>query len=182
MNDSKISVRYAKALYELAQKKNLLEQVKQDMAGIESVYKKTAEFKQFIEDPVLKQSVKRDIMQKLFTDKVEAITLNFLLLTVQNKRENYLADITRMFLEMYRKNKGIISAVLTTAVNIDEAVKKNIVNIVKTAEVNEVELTSEVNKDIIGGFVLKVDDVQYDASTINQLKKLKRNLLQTSMN
>ncbi len=99
----------------------------------------------------------------------------------ENKREAHLAGIARNFNTLYRKSKGIRSASLVTATPIDDAGLKAIRALIKKAYNSDVELSALVNEDVIGGFVLTVEGQQYNASVANSLKKIKKQLLQTSI-
>jgi len=177
MNESKISVRYAKALFELGKEKDLLDAFVTDINLIDSICKESADFVLMLDSPVVKTSQKRSAVKGIFTDKINANTLNFLDLVVQNRREMYLKDISRNFLALCRKNKGVLSATLTTASAIEEEGKKKLSNVLEKAFDSKIELNEVIDKDIIGGFVIRVEDQQLDASVSNQLTQIKRELL-----
>jgi len=102
-------------------------------------------------------------------------------LVVKNKREAYLPGIARFFRELYRKETGIRSATLVTAQTVDESEMNGIRKLIKKTYDSDVEMTTVVDKDVIGGFVLTIEDMRYDASVASNLKKLKKQLLQTSI-
>jgi F-type H+-transporting ATPase subunit delta len=91
---------------------------------------------------------------------------------VENSREDYFYRIALSYQELYRKEKNIVVTHLTTAIELDESLKKEIVNSVEEQEKSKVELREEVNPDIIGGYILDIDGKRLDASIIRQLSKL----------
>ena len=93
-------------------------------------------------------------------------------LVVEQGREEYLHRITLSFQELYRKDKNIVVTHLTTAIEADEPLKKKIIQSVEEQENSKVELRTEINPDIIGGYILDVDGKRLDASIIRQLSKL----------
>ena len=177
MNESKISVRYAKALFELGKEKGLIDTVIKDIQLVDEVSKSIAEFWLMVESPVVKTSQKRTSVKQIFGDKINAMTLNFLDLVVKNRREIYLKDISRNFLALCRKDKGVLSATLTSASAIEESSKENLSTLLSKSFNSKIELEEVVDKEIIGGFVLRVEDQQLDASVSSQLNKIKRELL-----
>ena len=102
-------------------------------------------------------------------------------LVIKNKREIFLPGIARNFRGLYRKAMGIRSASLVTPQPVDEQALNSIKALITKTYDSDVELTSSVNKEVIGGFVLTVENMQYDASVATSLRKLKKQLLQTSI-
>ena len=181
MNQSKISVRYAKALFISSQEKNILEEIKNDITLVYKTIKEITEFRLFLTDPITKTSKKQLIFKNAFDRKVNNLTLSFIELIVKNKREMHLEDISRNFLDLYRKEKGIKKVVFTSATKASEHTKKNISELVKNVYKSEVDLTETVNSDIIGGFILRIEDQQVDTSVSSKLEKFRRELT-TSLN
>lgn len=179
MDENKISVRYAKALFGLARENKALDEVKNDVDLIYQTSKAVPEFKMVLESPVIKTSAKAKIFNEIFAKKVNAITLSFLNLVLSNKRESFLEDISRNFLAMYRKNAGFKSAVISSAFALDSAAVEQFRQLIREKFKTEVDLTCTVNSDLIGGFVLRVEDQQIDASVSAKLKGLKQELIKS---
>lgn len=177
MNLSKISVRYSKALFLTSQEKNVLEKINDDMLLLNNCCRELEEFKQFLENPIVSLSKKRTIIKTVFAGKVHEITLSFLDLVLKNNREAFLEDITRMFLDLYRKEMGFISISLTTAIRLDDDLRKKMVELINTAYHADVEMTEFVNKNILGGFKLQIENMLLDASVATSINKMKRELI-----
>lgn len=180
MNESQISVRYAKALFQSASEKQILDRVFEDMKLLSETCK-LEDFQYMIVLPSLQVSQKRKFVDSILRDHLSEISLSMINLVIKNKREAYLAGIARNFRDLYRKAKGISTAKLVTAQPIDEASMKGIKELIREAYDSEVELASAVDEDIIGGFILTIEDKQYDASVASNLRKMKKQLLQTSI-
>ncbi len=176
MNQSKIAVRYAKAFFELALEKNQLEKLKKDIDTIAAASVQQ-DIQLLLESPVVKTSKKKKLLASIFKEKVEAMSLNFLLMIADNKREMHIPAICRNFIDRYRKHKGIKAAKVTTALDIDDDLKKQISKVIADVFNSEVELTTAENTELIGGFILRVGDQQIDASVSTKLKKIKREFL-----
>ncbi|MUP36944.1 ATP synthase F1 subunit delta [Labilibaculum euxinus] len=181
MNESKISVRYAKALFELGKEENLIESVIKDIQLVDEVCKTMPEFWLMVESPVVKTSQKRTSVKLIFGDKINPVSLNFLDLVVQNRREIYLKDISRNFLSLCRKDKGVLSATLTSASAIEKESNLKLSELLSKSFNAKIELQEVVDQEIIGGFVLRIEDQQLDASVSNQLNLIKRELLSNHM-
>lgn len=180
MNESQISVRYAKAVFQSASEQQVLDRVYEDMEVLTSTCK-LEEFQYMLVVPTLQPSQKIKVLRSIFEKHVTKITMSLIDLVAKNKRETYLPGIARNFMDLYRKEKRIRAATLVTAQAVDEAAMEAIRELIRKAYDSEVELSSSVNEDVIGGFVLTIEDKQYDASVASNLRKIKKQLLQTSI-
>lgn len=176
MNESKISVRYSKALFEAALEKNLIDKINTDMILISEVCR-TPETREFLENPVIVPSKKSAIFHKMLDGNVQDITMSMIDLLVKHGRESFLPGIARVFIHESMKHKGITEAVLTTAVPVDAPVRKQIVSLVSDVFSTKVDLKEVVDPEIIGGFILRIDDNFIDASIKNKLRKVRKELL-----
>ena len=182
MDQSKINVRYAKAFFSLAKEKDLISELQKDALLVSSVCSSISDFMILIESPVISTSGKVKAIKSIFEGKINPYSLKFLLLITENNREKYIPGIFRNLEELYRKNEGIRTAILTTAEPMDEALVEQIRKTLESEFGGKIEITQKIDKELIGGFVLRVDDSQYDASIAAQLKKIKDKLLQTELN
>jgi F-type H+-transporting ATPase subunit delta len=175
MNDSKISVRYSKALFQSALEKKVLDKVNQDMIFISEIFK-IPEIKEFLHSPIIVPSKKTAIFHNILGDNVETITLSLIDLVVKNGREIFLPAIARVFIHETMKYKGITETLLTTAVKVDSEVKKRIKDLVSEVFKTTVELKENIDAEIVGGYILRIDDNYIDASIRNKLRKIKKEL------
>jgi F-type H+-transporting ATPase subunit delta len=175
MNDSKISVRYSRALFQSAVEKNLIDKVYQDMLYIGGLCK-IDEVKEVLQSPVITPSKKKAILSGLLEKNVEKLTLSLVDLLIKNGREDYLPAVARVFKDETLKYRGITQTSLTTAVPVTEMVRKQITDLVSTVFKTKVELNESVDSDIIGGFILKVNDSYIDASVKAKLRKVRKGL------
>jgi F-type H+-transporting ATPase subunit delta len=175
MNDSKISVRYSRALFQSALEKKILDKVNQDMIFISEICK-FPETKEFLQSPIIVPSKKEAVFHKILGDNVEKITLSLIDLIVKNGRESFIPAIARVFIHETKKYKGITESVLTTAVKVDEKVKKQITDLISDVFKTKVELKEIVDPEIVGGFILQIDDNYIDASIKNKLRKIRKEL------
>jgi F-type H+-transporting ATPase subunit delta len=180
MNESIISVRYSKAIFLLALEKGVLDKVKSDMEIIFSIMSESKELQNIFQNPVLKPSKKQEIIKKGFPG-FDPMTLSFINLVIKNRREIHLFDISRNFLTKYKQHYGIESAIFTTAVNVEPMMLKKVKDLIKIVLKTEVELANKIDKNIIGGFIIRVGDKQIDSSVKSSLNITKKKLLNTSV-
>ena len=181
MDQSKINVRYAKAFFSLAKEKGLTVELQKDAILITSVCNTISDFMILIESPVISTSGKIKAIKSIFDGKVNRYSLNFLVLITENNREKFIPGIFRNLEELYRKNEGIRTAILTTAQPMDDAIVEEIRKSLEGEFGGKIELSQIVDDELIGGFVLRIDDNLYNASIANQLKKIKEKLLLTEL-
>jgi len=181
MDQSAITVRYAKAFFSTAKEKKLLDVFKTDIEHVSDICKNSPEFIILLNSPIVKTSKKTELIASVFEGKVNQLTMNFLLLITKNKREDQTPGICRNFLDLTRKDQNIRSAVLTTASEINSDTVKKVEKLLGKELQSTIELSTRVNSEILGGLVLRLDDQQYDASVATQLKKIKQNLLETEL-
>jgi len=180
MNESKISVRYAKALFLLGKENNMLETLKSDIVLVHNACNEMSDLWLMLESPIVKTSQKALLIKKIFEGKINDICLKFLDLVVKGKREVFLKNICRNFLSLCKKDLGIKSACISSAVKLSEAEKEQIFILLKKEFKAEIELEEKIDPDIIGGFVLRVEDKLLDVSISNQLKEIRRTMLNSN--
>jgi F-type H+-transporting ATPase subunit delta len=176
MNDSKISVRYARALFESALEKGILDTVRDDMESVREVTV-IPEFQYLLVNPVMKETQKCAVMDELFKTRIHPLSLSLLNLVFKNGREQFIPAIARNFIDLFKKHKGIRSATLTSVTPVKEATRKKVEKLIREVMNTPVELQTDYNEELIGGFVIRIDDQQYDASVASSLKKVKKQLL-----
>ena len=176
MNTNRISVRDAKALFEAALEEKKAEKINNDMQLLsETVI--IPEFKNFLENPVIFPSKKQEVFNAIFKTKVDNLTVNFFRLLTNNNRELYLRAIARNFSDLYRNHYGITSVELVTAFTAGKKLKDDVSKIIENIFSTKVDLSDKKDPDIVGGFVLTVGGMQYDASVFRKLKDIKKELL-----
>ena len=178
MLNPRLATRYAKSLIDLANEKGQLKAVYNDMVYLQAICKKSHEFVVVLRSPVIKPDKKNAILQAVTKGNISEITAAFSRLLVNKGRESYMPEIINAFVDQYNKQNGIHRLKLTTAVPVGEEVKKYIVNKVKAQKkIETIELESVVDAEILGGFLLEMDNILVDASIAHDLNKVKTQFL-----
>jgi F-type H+-transporting ATPase subunit delta len=180
MNDSKISVRYSRALFESALEKKILDKVYNDMIFISGICD-IPEMKEFLYSPIIVPSKKIDIFHKIAEKNVEKITLSFIDLVIKNEREVFLPAMARAFKYETKKYNGITESILITAVKVDPGIRKQVSTLIADIFKTKVELDEVVDRNIIGGFILRIEDNYIDASVKSKLRKIEKELKGSSL-
>lgn len=175
MKESRVAQRYAKSLLSLAQERDVLEHVKEDMLTIISVCDENSDFNNMLKSPIVKTDKKRAILNEIFSSKVSELSIAFINIVTDKQREAILGAIAENFIFLYNKIKNIVNVSVTTATTITDDIRtevsKQLKSIVGDAEV---QVEERVDESLIGGFVLRIGDREYNASLSNKLQKLKR--------
>jgi F-type H+-transporting ATPase subunit delta len=177
MLENKLAIRYAKALFQLAIENKSLDEVYNDCLLLQKSIKENKNFNTFLHNPVIKAGKKNQILESIFSGKINAVTLGFLELIVKKGRENSLDDITGQFVNLYMDKKNILVATLTTAHNISEGSKKKIVDYLAKITGQEIQLHQSIDKELIGGFVINYNDKIMDASIKKKLHQLNKQFI-----
>ena len=168
----RISNRYAKALVSLASEKNELEKVKADMESFIVISKSNRDFELMLNSPIVPQEKKAAVLHAIYGGKVSEISISLFKLLADKKREPYLVSIAEQFIVEYNLLNNIQEATLYTAIAVSDSIKNSAKDLVEKATGKKVILNEEIREDLIGGYILRVEDIQLDASVKNQLNKL----------
>ena len=177
-NISYIAVPYAKALFEFALERDAKENVHKDMQALNSLCKSNRDFLLMLKSPILKTEKKQKILKAVFRDSVSEITRGFLKIITAKRRESLLPDMAVAFVDLYKDYKGILTTNVKTAIPLTEELRKEILGIMGTQIQAKgiVDLVEEIKEELIGGFVLQWKDMQYDASILNEVNKMRKGM------
>jgi F-type H+-transporting ATPase subunit delta len=134
------------------------------------------DFVLMLKSPIVGKDKKQSILNAIFEGKVSDISLSFFQLITKKNRADDLVGIAKELVNQYNIKKGVKKAVVKTAVALTAAQKKAFEEVVAKATSSSVELEEEVNEELIGGYILRVEDKQIDATVKSQLSKVKKQL------
>jgi F-type H+-transporting ATPase subunit delta len=179
MSEFRVASRYAKSLLELAVEKGILDQVHQDMVGLSQLALSNSEFAAMLKSPVIGSDKKLAVLEKILSGGASELTLTFVRLVSQKGREPFIPAMAEEFHRQYNIQQGIQTAEVITTFPLDAALRRQFEQIVKDVSGKKnVELLEKVDSKLIGGFVLKIGDRQYDESINSKLRKLKLDFTQ----
>ena len=173
MAGTRAAIRYAKAVLSLASDNKQAAVVQADMALISQTIANNASLEAVLKSPVVKLSEKADVLKAIFSSVSEESKSLFNTL-VTNKRVDILSQVATQFGILYDIENNKENAFVTTAIPMTSEIEAKVMAKLKTLTTKEVTLNNSVDETILGGFILRVGDLQYDASVSNQLNTLKR--------
>jgi F-type H+-transporting ATPase subunit delta len=175
MPNPRLAARYAKSILDLAIEKGELDAVYNDMLFLQAAFRGSKELVMVLKSPVIKADKKDKILDAIYAGRISVITATFNKLLLRKNRETFLPEIVTAFIEQYKVNKGIHTVKLTTAMPVSEALKQSILDKVRVGQhIQQIELVSQVDESLIGGFVLEVGDQLVDGSIAFELSNIKK--------
>lgn len=181
MAEFKVSLRYANSLMDISVENKSVERVSKDMELVLSAIYSSNDLRRLLEDPVIRSEKKQSILEEIFEKKVSEESLNFMKFIVDKHREEFLGNIIEKFLELRDAQLGIINVDVKTAFEFSEDQKLKLKNKLEKIFDKQVRLKFSIDKEIIGGFVAKINDTIYNASTKHQLEQLKKEFFKSSI-
>jgi F-type H+-transporting ATPase subunit delta len=174
MKGTKSAIRYAKALLELAIEQNKVDLVLKDMEFFVNSGNDNYDLLVFLKSPVINADKKLNVLNELFSH-FDVLSKSFIQLITKNGREAILPVIASSFIDLVKSYKNIIPVTLISATELSKTSKDKILSKVKVS--GTIELKEEIDPTLIGGFIIRIGDVQVDASVNSQIKKLKIDLI-----
>ncbi|HLS31715.1 MAG TPA: ATP synthase F1 subunit delta [Flavobacteriaceae bacterium] len=181
MAGNRAAHRYAKALMSLAVENKQVEEIQADMHLIYDTIKDAKDLQNFLKSPIVKQEIKRSGIKAVF-DSVNSTTTKLFDVLIDNNRIELLPAVSQAFIALVDRANNVITAEVTTATPLTPEVEKKVLDKVKELTGSDASLVQKVDSELLGGFLLRVGDLQYDASIAGRLNSLKQNFKQNIYN
>lgn len=172
-----IARRYAKALLAYATECKAEAKVYEQVFTLCSTLARVDDLQRALLNPVLERTAKVSLLRTASGGEFHPVCERFIELVFQQHRERYLLFILASFIALYRREKGIYVGQLTTTVPLDKDTEERLRTLVAKAVKGTVEFNVQVDKELLGGFILQLDNQRMDASVKGQLRRLKAELL-----
>ena len=172
---SRAAIRYAKAIYDIANEENSINEVYKDMNFINELNSGSLDFKNLLSNSQINFQDKKKLILSLIKQS-NALTEKLIDLLIHNKRVKIIGDIASSFIQLYNKNNNIKEATIITASPINNELESKILSMINIKDAKSVNLTNVVNPNIIGGFIIRFDGKEYNASVKQNLNNLKTEL------
>ena len=174
MKHSRATIRYAKSLLNLSEESEVLDTSYNDMVLINSICSTNKDFSNLLKTPIVKTDLKVKILKELFSNTISSLSLAFIILITNKRRENLLPEISTSFISLYKNKKNIQEVSVSTALPLDDLMRKELMNYVKAHNNSNIELIEKVDESLIGGAIIRMGDTQLDASVSSKLKILRQ--------
>ena len=172
---SRAAIRYAKAMYDIASEENFINEVYKDMDLIKELYGGSLDFKNLLSNSQINYQDKKKAILSLI-EKSNSITEKLVDLLIHNKRVSIIGDIAISFIQLYNKYNDIKEATVITASPINDDLKSIILSKINISDPKSISLTNIIDSSIIGGFIIRFDGKEYNASVKQNLNNLKKEL------
>lgn len=179
MKGTRAALRYAKAVLAFAKETQVTEVVAKDMGDLQLVFQENQALQTALDNPLLAVDQKQAVVEALFTKACEATQKLFSLLG-ENNRLGLLHETAKQYLDLFSAEQGERKAIVTSAVPLTQELEKTVLEKAKAFSTKKLQIENKVDPNIMGGFILKIGDMQYDASVVHQLKALKTTLTKTN--
>ncbi|MHB1921606.1 MAG: ATP synthase F1 subunit delta [Chitinophagaceae bacterium] len=181
MQNPRLASRYAKSLVDIALQTNILEEIYQDMLLLQTVCKNSRDFLTMLKSPIVNGDKKQKIFHALFSGKVQSLTEKFSDLLIRKGREPFLPEIVEAFIGQYLIIKQIKTVKIKTAIPIDKDLSEVITSRIQlTTPLSYIQLEQEVNEALIGGFVLEMEGILFDASIQRDLMDIRKDFMENN--
>ncbi len=177
MSESTVAIRYAKSLIDLAKEQKVVDAVYDDMVFFKKTSEENRGLMLALKSPVVRHEKKMGILKAVFESRVNPTTYTIFNIITKKNREGIMYAIAEEYIKLYDDQKGIVKANVTSAVSLNDDLRKQFSKIVADATGRTVELEEKIDERLIGGYVLRVGDRQIDASIRKSLNDLKLGLL-----
>jgi F-type H+-transporting ATPase subunit delta len=177
MSNYRITNRYATALLELSIEEKALDLISNDLEIIGNSIRKSKELSLLINSPIIKLIKKKDLITKIFSNKVSSITLRFLDLVIDRNRASLIPEIIEQFFNIRDQHLGIVNVFVLSAAKFDENQSNNIIKQLEKYTNKKVRINFSLDSSLKGGFVIQLGDTVLNASLRHQLDILKHKFL-----
>ena len=176
MNTGIISTRYAKAIFQYASERNDEDILREELKVLSEQFIAVPDLKKVLDDPTVSLTVKIDVLTTAAGKKISDTCKQVIRLIVKNGRTHYMQPIALLYDKVYRKAKNRMVLKLITTEPASNEMKNKLVDLVKKND-EQVDFVAQTDNEIIGGFILEIEDVRLDASVRNQLNRLRLELI-----
>ena len=174
MSVFRISYRYANSLMQLAEEKKIFKKITDDAELIYNTLYSSKELRSVLKSPIVKVNDKKSLLQKIFEKKISSETTNFIEFVIEKNREDILFDIFKEFIALADKKNGIVKAKVVSASDLNDQLKERIIDDLSKKTNKKVSANYKVDTNLIGGFIVRIEDTVYDASVKHQLNLLRK--------
>ena len=177
MKNSRASERYAKSLLQLALEKKILKEVRSDVDLLVSIFGKSREISNLYLSPIIPIKHKVSVTKKIFENKININTLNLMLNIIYRKRDSLMETVFSKFIDLFNHHNNIVESSITSTYKLDEKTLDDVKKFAKKFSNKEISLKHNINKEIIGGFNLKIGDKMIDCTVSSKINNLRKKLI-----
>lgn len=172
---------YAGALFELSVEKNIIDQIEEEFSLFNEVLTESSDFMNFLDSPVISKEAKKNFMDRIFMDKFCDEIVGFLKVLLDNERQSALTDIQRSLTKLIDQHRNRQRVRVISSVKLDGSVLESIKSTLTEKLSKEIIIEDSVREEILGGFIIEIDDTKIDGSVASGLRSMRERLLKSKV-
>ncbi len=181
MLENAVARRYAQAFFAIAQEKDLVDKLEEELKTVVETIEENRELKLVVYHQLISPEEKKAIMEKVFSQEISEITVNFLGIVIDKYRAPYIPAIYEEFVTYANESRNMADAQVKTSSKLSDDDLEMIKGKLAAVTGKTIRLQPEVDPGLIGGVVVRIGDKIIDGSIAGRLAKLKETLLQTEV-
>src|SRR5690625_2310373 len=168
----KAARRYANAFLQIALEKQMVEKILEDVRSIEGTIESSRELFLFLRSPIIKSDDKQAVLKEIFSPAVEPLTMQFLEFVARKGRERLIPQIMQGFIDLYKKQAGIIDVEVRAAMELEQDQRKKLEQALEEVTRKQVDLSYVTDPGLIGGVAIRIDDTVIDGTLKHKIDQL----------
>ena len=172
---------YATALFDAAREKNIQEQLHEELEFVVELFSTNEDFRLYMTSPGFSKGIKKNFVEKVFSDNLSEYIVNFLHVLIENGRQSELPMINTVFGDLVNELNGRMRVEVLSVSKLDSEILENIKRVLKAKFNKDVIVDEKTDDSILGGVIIKAGDMVIDGSLFENLKKIRYNLLNSKV-
>ncbi|MEA1961411.1 MAG: F0F1 ATP synthase subunit delta [Bacillota bacterium] len=181
MLNKSVARRYAEAFFGIAREQNKIDQYQTELETVVQSIQNIDQLKEYFAHLLIPPKEKKEVAQKIFAEQISPITLNFILMIIDKKRETYIELIVKEYVEMADESRNIKKAELFAATDVSDDELQSLAQKLSTASGKTVQLKLRVDPSLLGGIKIRMGDQIIDGTVTKKLEMLKNELKQAKI-
>ncbi len=169
---------YSEALFEVAIEQDQLDLIHAELGAVSDIFEENADFFEVFRTPKINKEERKAIIEEVFSKTVSQEVMNFLKILIDKKRGSAIHGIRREFDRMVNEHKGIVKAIVESAVELTETEQERLKAELARTTGKTILLSNKINPEVVGGLVIRIGDKVIDGSVRSRLATLKDSLAQ----
>ena len=180
MKPTRTAFRYAKATLAYANENKVSDKVAKEMQGLIELYESSVQLNRLLSDPFLSNTKKQSILRSIVPNSSDVTKKLFNLLT-SNNRLFLLKEVAKSYIQLFSEQQGELNATVISAIPLTQNLEKEIHNKLEDFSGKKIYILNKIDKSLLGGFILKIGDMEFNSSLAYKLKTFKAKLTSNSV-
>ena len=175
MRPTRTAFRYAKATLAYANENKFSDKVAKEMQGLIELYESSVQLNRLLSDPFLSNTKKQSILRSIVPNSSD-VTKKLLNLLTSNNRLFLLKEVAKRYIQLFTEQQGELNATVISAIPLTQNLEKEIHNKLEDFSGKKIYILNKIDKSLLGGFILKIGDMEFNSSLAYKLKTFKAKL------